>query len=136
MEIERNFNIMKKLRVALIGVAHTHIALLYNDFQKHSEFVEWVGYADIPSKRGETLAERLERNFPAHINLSYYENYKDIIKEKPDLIIINTELQDHGWLVAEIMKEDINVLVEKPMAIDMEDAKVMQEAAIFRPLEL
>lgn len=127
---------MKKLRVALIGIAHTHVMLLYYWFNQHAEYVDWVGYADIPSKRGETIEERRERNFSAYNDVKYYENYKDIIKLKPDIILINTELQDHGWLVSEIMKEDINVLVEKPMAINMEDAKVMYEAAKNSKAEL
>ena len=51
-----------------------------------------MGYADIPSELGETVEERRMRNFYAYDKLDYFENYKDIIKMKPDIIIINTDI--------------------------------------------
>ena len=54
---------MEKLRVAMIGIAHTHAGLLYYQFEEQKEYVDWIGYSDIPSDLGETLDERKERNF-------------------------------------------------------------------------
>lgn len=120
---------MKKLKVAMIGIAHTHAGVLYYEFSLHQELFDWVGYADITSDLGETVEERRQRNFYAHDKLDYYDDYKEIIKMKPDIIIINTDIKSHGDIVSEILSEDINVVVEKPMAIDMKDALKMYEAA-------
>lgn len=120
---------MKKFKIAMIGIAHTHASILYHEFSLHRECFDWLGYADIPSALGETVDERRKRNFYAYDKLDYFENYKEIIAKKPDIIIINTDIKSHGDITAQILAEDINVVVEKPMAINMDDALKMYNAA-------
>lgn len=127
---------MNKLKVAFIGIAHTHAGCLYNEFMTQKERVEWVGYSDIESELGETAGERCERNFAAAKDMPYYENYRDILDLSPDLVIVNTELQDHTRVVGEILERNINVLVEKPMATNMQEAQKMYAAAKKSKAEL
>lgn len=59
-----------------------------------------------------------------------YRNYIEMLeKEKPDCVTISTLPETHKNIAIESMKRDIPVLVEKPIAHNVEDAKEMIEVA-------
>src|SRR5207253_2288476 len=67
------------------------------------------------------------------------KNYKDLLNKKNlDGIIIATPASEHYKVASELVKKNINVLLEKPLVLNMRDAKklinlVNKSNAIFMP---
>lgn len=106
------------MRYALIGcgrISTNHIkAAVSNE-------LEIVAVCDIiPEKMKKLLTKHgLENNNSIH----YYTDYKTmILKEKPELISIATESGNHAEIALYCIGKAINVIIEKPMAMCMEDA--------------
>ncbi len=128
---------MKKLRVAFIGWAHVHLSNMSRDFAKHPDEVEIVGTADC---RPFTEEEHQNRSAtPKKLDFfagKIWEDYKELLAQEIDLAVINTDIKAHADVVEEILGMGIHVLVEKPMALDMEDAKRMYRAHCQSTAEL
>lgn len=119
---------MSKLRAAIIGLAHIHAILMIRDLKKNAENVEVVGMADYPTYTEEELKTRLKMNVPEDCDYKVWENYKDLLNQNIDIAIICTDVKDHAPVVEETLAMGIHTVVEKPMALDMNDAKRMWRA--------
>ena len=63
-------------------------------------------------------------------SITRYADYKEMIEaEKPELVSIATESGIHAEIALYCIKNKINVIIEKPMAMSMEDADKIIEAA-------
>ncbi|MBM6838838.1 Gfo/Idh/MocA family oxidoreductase, partial [Clostridium saudiense] len=60
-----------------------------------------------------------------------YEDYKKMLDEQPeiDVVIIATESGYHADIAINCMNRNKHVIVEKPMAMSIEDAEKMIEVA-------
>lgn len=121
---------MKKLRVAIIGLAHIHAHNLSQDFNKYPESIEWAGIADVPPYTKEQLEKRLKLNDPQVGDAKLFENYKELLDQSPDLAIICTDIKGHADIVEETLARGIHTVVEKPMATTIEDGVRMYRAAM------
>ena len=119
---------MKKIRVAFIGLAHIHFITLSADFMKYPEQIEFVGMADVPPYTQEELETRIRMNVPDDRNVPLWDDYRKLLKQDIDVAIICTDIKDHARIVEETLAMGIHTLVEKPMALDMADAKRMYQA--------
>ena len=119
---------MKKLRTAIIGLAHVHVKMLSYDFAKYSDRVEIVGMADVPPYTKEELETRISLNVPEDLEMKLYDDYKTLLNENIDIAVICTDVKDHAAIVEETLAMGIYTVVEKPMALSMEDAKRMYRA--------
>ena len=106
------------MRYALIGcgrIAANHIkAALSNQ-------LEIVAVCDISTDHIDTLLKKydLEEN----LSIKRYENYKQMIEEnKLELISIATESGLHAEIALYCIEHGINCIIEKPMAMSIEDA--------------
>lgn len=118
---------MKKLRTAFIGFEHVHINNLSHDFVKYDE-IELVGIAPFV-KHDEELMNIYKRiNFPQDVDFKIWEDYKELLKQDLDIVVITTSVAKHADIVEETLALGINTVVEKPMALTMEDAKRMYRA--------
>ncbi len=120
---------MKKLRAAIIGLAHIHAILMIRDLQKNEDKVEIVGMADYPPFTQEELQKRLTMNTPPeghHVKL--WDDYKELLKQDIDIAVVCSDIKDHAAVVEETLGMNIHTVVEKPMALDMADAKRMYRA--------
>lgn len=106
------------MKYALIGcgrISTNHIKAATNNK------LQIVGVCDIkPEKTTELLAKHgLENDDTIH----HYTDYKKMIKaEQPELISIATESGTHAEIALYCIDNGINVIIEKPMAMSMEDA--------------
>ena len=41
---------MKKLKVAFVGLSHSHARMLYNSFTEYPDKVEIIGFADVDKR--------------------------------------------------------------------------------------
>ncbi|MEL5938145.1 Gfo/Idh/MocA family oxidoreductase [Tetragenococcus halophilus] len=64
------------------------------------------------------------------VDLKKYTDYKKMIHlEKPDLVAICTESGKHGKIALDCIAEKINLIIEKPIALSLEEAnKIIEEA--------
>ncbi len=113
---------MKKLRVAIIGSggisnAHTHGYLALRDR------VEIVACCDIDEEKAKRYAKQY--NIPA-----YYVDYNEMLaKENLDCVSVCTWNSAHKAPTIAALNAGVNVLCEKPMALNSAEAEEMIAAA-------
>jgi len=126
---------IKKYRIGIVGFAQMHVLEIVKAFNSLPEKVEWVGGADIEpavpsiSNASGTRKKNLEMASKMCPLPAIYDDYRRVIKEKPDIIILCCENSLHGKIAEEILLQGIHVIVEKPMATTLEDALKMARAA-------
>lgn len=103
---------MKKLRVGFIGfgtISNIHYQALKNN--KHAELVSIASLTD-----------------PKIPNIHYYENYQEMIKkEMLDVVHILTPHYLHYEMIDYCNHRGLNILVEKPVAITMQDLNALEK---------
>ena len=119
---------MRKLRTVIIGMEHIHIVNLSHDFNKYSDSIEWVGIAEVPPYTEEEIEMRKKLNLPNDIDFKIWDDYKELLAQNIDIAIICTNVARHAAIVEETLSMGIHTVVEKPMALSMEDAKRMYRA--------
>lgn len=112
------------MKYALIGcgrISPNHVA----SAQKHG--LEIIGICDIVEKQMEkTIAD-----FKLPSSVKKYTDYKKMLAEnKLDLIAIATESGKHAYIALDCIDAGVNLIIEKPIALSIEDAdKIIKAAA-------
>ncbi len=105
---------MKMIRMGLIGCGR--ISGKHFEAATHLDDAKFVTCADIITERAKEAADNYSL-------ASFYQDYKQMIsKEKLDLAVICTPSGLHPEIGIEVAQKKINVLTEKPMAIDLASA--------------
>lgn len=111
------------LKYALIGcgrISPNHVAAAIENE------LEFVGLCDvIPEK----MDEKMEKfNLPK--STPKYTDYKEMLeKEKPELVAICTESGKHGKIALDCIEAGVNLIIEKPIALSLEEAdEIIQKA--------
>lgn len=111
------------MKYAIIGcgrISVNHIQAAINNK------LEIVGMCDLLTEK---LKEKKEK-FPDIMNVNEYTDYIEMIeKEKPELVAIATESGKHAKIAIDCIRHGINVIIEKPIALSMNDAKKIIEEA-------
>jgi glucose-fructose oxidoreductase len=119
---------MRKLRAAIIGIAHVHAITMIRELEKNSDKVDIVGIADYPPFTQEELEKRLTMNTPSDHKVKIWNEYKELLQQHIDMVVVCSDIKDHADIVEETLGMNIHTIVEKPMALDMADAKRMYRA--------
>lgn len=110
---------MKKFRVGVIGLGF--IGMLHVEALRRLGFVEVVAVSDSYDVQAKAEAIYVD---------AFYDDYKLLIDEqKPDAIHICTPNDSHYEIAMYAMERKINVICEKPLAINVEQAVEMQKTA-------
>lgn len=113
------------MKYALIGcgrISTNHILAAVNNG------LEIVAVCDVlPEKMEDVLAKHgLEKDETIH----RYTDYKELLeKECPELVSIATESGLHAEIALDVIEKGINVIIEKPMAMNIADADRIIKAA-------
>ncbi len=102
---------MKKIRIAVIGAGNmggNHIRV----FSELSD-VEIVGVVDLNEEVGKDIANKFNTNF--------YKDYKEIIN-KVDAVSIVVPTKFHYIVAKDFLDANVDVLIEKPITIDLNEA--------------
>jgi len=102
------------MNAAVIGVGNMgqHHARNYSELSD----VNLVAVADLNEAHGKELAERFK--------CKYYKNYQDMLeKEKIDVVTIAVPTKFHKDVALACVKKGINILLEKPIAGTVAEAK-------------
>jgi len=108
------------MNVAVIGVGNMgqHHARNYSEMPG----VDLLAIADLDAKNGKTLAERFK--------CRYYSDYCEMLsKEKIELVTIAVPTKLHKKIALDCIKKGINILIEKPIAATVAEAKEIVAAA-------
>lgn len=116
---QRDSVVQKPLRVAVVGLVHTHVHWILG-YQKKDE-IEIVGIAE-PNR---SLAERYSKQHGYSMNMVYNTMEEMIEKTKPDAVLAFNTIYDHLKVVEYCAPRGIHVMVEKPLAVSNEHAAKM-----------
>lgn len=114
---------MSKIRAAIVGAGLIAGKKHIPAFIKHKSKVELAALCDL----NQDAAQKLAKDFG--IPRVYGDLAEMIAKEKPELVDICTPPQTHMRLAVEAMRRGCNVLIEKPMALTVEDCDKIVDAA-------
>lgn len=116
---------MNKIKYALIGcgrIAPNHIAAA----AANSEKLDLAAVCDIIPGNCERVLSVIADN----ANVARYTNYKKLLAEiKPTLVAIATESGKHAEIALDCINAGCNVIIEKPIALSLEDADAIIDAA-------
>jgi len=114
-------------RAVIIGFAHMHVNEIAQYIDECDDF-SLVGFSDVPPETPEKTEARYTRawnikNNSAKYGITPYLDYKQMLDElKPDIAFILCDNVNKPLIVEECAKRGINVSIEKPMAINLEEA--------------
>lgn len=60
--------------------------------------------------------------------IKVFDNYKDLLSLRPDLVVICSNLKNYPRIVEETLSYNLNTVIEKPMAMTFEDGMQMYNA--------
>lgn len=117
----------EKLRYALIGcgrIAPNHIVAAMNN----AEDLALCAVCDPVPERMEAVLQPLEPKARALVRR--YTDYRDMLaKERPQLCAVATESGKHAAIGLDVIAAGSHVIIEKPLALSLADARALIEAA-------
>lgn len=114
----------KPLRLGIVGLVHDHVNGFFRPALR-DESVEIVGISE--SNRG-LWKKHVERyDLPESIFHASLEDMLD--KEKPEAVAVFSSTYDHAEIVEACAVRGIHVMMEKPLAVNMEHAVRIKNAA-------
>lgn len=113
------------MKYALVGcgrIAVNHMKAAINNE------LEIAAVCDVlPEKMDEILAKY---DLQDSAKIKKYTDYKELVREeKPELISIATESGNHAEIALYCIENGVNLIIEKPMAMSIEDANKIIDAA-------
>lgn len=122
-------------RIGIIGFSHMHIVEHVRYFLKQKERFHWIGGAlSVPLDLSHgivpfTQSGNLEACRELGVIPALWEDYRELLEEKPDLILLGSGNGQHADIICDIVSRGIHVLADKPLAYTLEDARRMQNAS-------
>ncbi|MFH1645292.1 MAG: Gfo/Idh/MocA family oxidoreductase, partial [Candidatus Omnitrophota bacterium] len=111
------------LKVAVTGCGLISTKNHIPTFLKAADKVKIVAVCDLNEEAVKNVAKKF--NIPG-----VYTDFSDMLKkEKPDILDICTPPQTHAKLAVEALKSGCDVLLEKPMALKLEDCEAIVACA-------
>lgn len=111
------------MKYALIGcgrISPNHVAAA-----KENQ-LEIVALCDLEEENAKDKAVKFD--LPETVKI--YTDYKEMLKvEKPELVAIATESGKHAQIALDCIEEGCNLIIEKPIALSLEDADAIVEKA-------
>ncbi|CAN5454345.1 Gfo/Idh/MocA family oxidoreductase [soil metagenome] len=111
----------RTLKTAVIGVGSLgqHHARNYSELAKEGKG-EFVGVCDVNEENAKTIAEKN--------NCAFFTDWRELL-DKTTAVSIVTPTETHCEIACTFLEKGVNVLVEKPIAMKLEEAGLMIEAA-------
>jgi predicted dehydrogenase len=112
------------LRVAIVGLVHGHVHGFLGQYQHRPE-IEIVGVVEPDSKLRAAAASR----YGFQAGQMFADLDEMIAKVRPQAVLVYTNTYDHRRVVETCARHGVHVMMEKPLAVSLEDAVAMQKAA-------
>ncbi len=118
---------LKKVRTAVIGAGSMGRHHVRNYFEV--EEGELVAIADIDERQGRDLSSKYR--------CKYYRDYTEMVeKESPEAVTIAVPSSLHHKVGTDLMSRGIHVLIEKPIATTLKEAKELINCAKLNEVKL
>ena len=117
-------SIGKPLRVAIVGLVHGHVAGFLGPALKRSD-IQIVAIVE-PDQQ---LAHRYANQFKLDPQLLYSDVEQMLTTVQPQAVLVYTDTRDHRRIVEAAARHRIPVMMEKPLAVSVEDALAIKRAA-------
>jgi predicted dehydrogenase len=111
-------------RLAIAGLTHDHITGLLGGLS-HRKDIVLVGIAE----PNEKLAEKYATRYHLEKSILYTDLEKMLKETKPQAVVIYTSTFEHLQVVQACAAKHIDVMMEKPLAVSVEHAAAMAQAA-------
>ena len=112
------------LRIGIAGLVHGHVGGFLQQ-NLHRPEIQIVGVAE-PDKQ---LAETIGHKFALAPEIFFSSTEEMLTKAKPQAVLIYTNTFDHRAVVEICARHGIPVMMEKPLAVSMDDARAIRAAA-------
>jgi len=112
------------LRVAIVGLVHGHVSGFLGPALQRTD-IQIVGIAD-PDP---ALAQRYAAKFHLDSQLFFTDTETMLAKVHPQAVLVYTDTRSHRAVVEAAARHHIAVMMEKPLAVSVEDALAIQRAA-------
>src|ERR1700735_1904678 len=112
------------LRVGLVGLVHGHVQGFF-DNSLHRPEIEIVGIAESDASVSPYYATRynLDRN------ILFADLDAMLERTRPQAVLVYTDTYDHRRVVENCARHGVHVMMEKPLAVSLEDALAIEKAA-------
>ncbi len=112
------------LRVALAGLVHGHAFGFFDQFQKRAD-LQVVGIAEADRQ----LAAQFTKKYGLAPGLLYSDLEEMLKATHPQAVLAYTNTYDHRRVVEICARYGVPVMMEKPLAVSLEDARAIEKAA-------
>lgn len=112
------------LRVAIVGLVHGHVRGFLGPALKRSD-IQIVGIAEPDAQ----LAHRYAQEFNLNAQLLYSDLEQMLTAVQPQAVLVYTDTLDHRRVVEVAARHRLPVMMEKPLAVSVEDALAIKRAA-------
>src|SRR6267154_772572 len=112
------------LRVVLAGLAHGHAFGFFDQFQKRTD-LQVVGIAEADGQ----LVAQFEKKYGLAPGIFYPDLEELLKKTHPQAVLAYTNTYDHRRVVEICVRYGVPVMMEKPLAVSLEDARAIEKAA-------
>lgn len=97
-----------------------------NHARVYSEIAQLVGIADPDVRQGGTVLNRLQSSGPG---IQWFPDYRDLLKEGLDAVSVCVPTHLHEDVAMDVIKAGVDLLVEKPLAGTVGQAKKIADTA-------
>ncbi len=122
----------KPLRVGIAGMTHGHVGQVYTAINKPQQDVIIVGFAEPNKELAMSLLKK--QNLPDSL---WFPSLEALIsKTKPEAIAAFNSIYEHLEVVKVCAPKGIHVIVEKPLAVNMDHLNQMNAIVAKHPIHL
>jgi predicted dehydrogenase len=114
----------KPLRVVIVGLVHGHVSGFLGPALKRSD-IQIVGIAEADQQ----LAQRYTNQFKLDPKLLFIDVEQMLTTVRPQAVLVYTDTRDHRPVVEAAVRHGVPVMMEKPLAVSLEDALAIKRAA-------
>ena len=115
---------IQPLRLGVVGLVHGHVEGFFAR-NLHRSDIQIVGISDPDPE----LFARYAKQFPIDPKLYYRSLEELLLKAHPQAVVVYTDTLDHRKVVETCARQGVHVMMEKPLAVSLEDAQAINAAA-------
>jgi len=112
------------LRVGIVGLVHGHVQG-FLEHSLHNPEIEIVGIAE----PDQALASRYAKQYALDRQLLFPSLEEMLDRAHPQAVLVYTNTYDHRRVVETCARHGVHVMMEKPLAVSLEDALAIEKAA-------
>ncbi len=112
------------LRVGIVGLVHGHVHG-FLDQSRHSTEIEIVGVAEPDAH----LLSQAGTRYGFDRAILFADLEEMLQKAHPQAVLVYTNTYDHRHVVEICARHGVHVVMEKPLAVSLDDARAMEQAA-------